>query len=166
MAQVIWIALAGFTAIWIADVSHEERVKTEAFDKAVSLSKDKGIVNLGATGAWIVSTTKRIARHPTIKVNVDIRTDDTPKFMRWDLENIPYPFRSKEFDVAFCAHILEHLENWDEALVEWQRIADNVIVVLPVPYLHGWFSPDHKQHFSHKDIEGMKAEYPEVEIYY
>ena len=160
----IIILLSIFGAVWLADVIHEENIKMQAFDEAVNLSKEKGIINMGATGNLLVATTREIAKHPAIRVNVDLKADNTPKFFPYNLEVTPYPWADKEFDVAFAAHILEHLDNWEGALREWIRIADYTIVVLPYPFLHGWFSPAHKQHFTFQNIEGIRGKYP-VKIY-
>ena len=163
MRSVVW-GLAIFGLVWVGDVVYEEKVKMSAFNRAVSFWEERGIINMGATGNWLVSTTRKIARHPAIEVNVDMRADSTPKFFYLNLEQTPYPWSDKQFDVAFCSHILEHLENWREALAEWVRIADHVIIVLPFPYLHGWFSPAHKQHFLGADIEEMRQ--LGVEVFY
>ena len=156
---------AGVVLVW--EIEHEDRLKREAFAKALSFIKPwgKGIVNFGATGTWTNGYTDEIARHPAVKINVDIRQDDIPNFLYWNLQNTPYPFEDKEFDVAFASHILEHLGNWKEVLGEWVRIADKVIIALPVPYLFGWFLPTHKQHFTYEDIENIKRENPSIEIY-
>ena len=153
-----------FVAIWFYNVLAEERIKVNAFKQALALNKDKGIVNFGATGSGIVWMTKEIARNPKVVVNVDIRADSTPNFVYCDLGQFPYPFADKQFDVAFCSHILEHLDNWRAALDEWRRVADHIIVVLPIPYLHGWFAPAHKQHFGDKEIEEMRK-LPNVFVY-
>lgn len=155
MRWYYWV-VAVVIGSWIVTILYEGKVKEEAFNYALTLQGYKGIANFGATGSGVRWACRKIAQSPAIKVNVDIKADDTPKFLHHNLEQMPYPFGDKEFNVAFCSHILEHLENWEGALNEWRRIADNVVLVLPYPYLHGWLSPDHKQHFTAGDVEKMR----------
>lgn len=160
----LYTILAVIGVSWLFTIFCEERIKGNAFKQAEALSKEKGIINFGATGAGISGLTKEIAQSPEIKVNVDVEADSIPNFTFQNLEQTPYPYEDKQFDVAFCSHILEHLENWEEAFAEWRRVADNTIIVLPIPYLHGWFSPMHRQHFTNKDISKMR-QYPNVFVY-
>mgnify|MGYP001602609251 CR=1 FL=1 len=128
--------------------------KSAAFAKAQSLTKEKGIVNLGAGPQGVFSYQISIA--PEVVANVDIASDGLPSFIEANLEQ-RLPFGDKQFDVAFASHVLEHLENWRLALGEMQRVADFTVIVLPHPLsIGGWIVPEHKQHFSFSDIKWMR----------
>lgn len=51
------------------------------------------------------------------------------KFICADFENLP--FESKEFDLAYSRHVVEHLEHPEKALKEMQRIAKKGIIMCP-----------------------------------
>ena len=54
-------------------------------------------------------------------------------------------YADKQFSVAYLSHIIEHLDDPDKAMLEAQRVADNVIALTPPPYsLLAWICPDHK----------------------
>jgi len=57
--------------------------------------------------------------------------------VKWDLNKTPYPFPDKSFDVVFCLHVLEHLENPFTALKEMKRITKKDIV-LELPNAYSW----------------------------
>jgi len=146
--------------------------KEKAFTMAKSLVKDKGIINLGA-GPYRTSFAQKVAYAPETAVNVDIikcnLADTTPcnmpNYIQLDLEQMPWPFNDKAFDVSFSSHSLEHIQNWEIAFNEMRRIADWTVIVLPNPLsLGGQLNPDHKQHFSFKDIELLRG-YGNVLVY-
>ena len=139
--------------------------KQEAFALAKSLTANKGILNAGA-GPHKAFFAQTIARSPEIALNIDLVPDGMPRFIQLDLEKTPYyQFQTKQFDVVFASHMLEHLENWQQCLNELLRIADWVILVLPHPFSLGQLSPAHKQHFGFKDIERLRK-IPNVLLYY
>ena len=78
-------------------------------------------------------------------VNVDVvdRSNCVKNFVLADAENL-YMFYDKQFSVAVLSHVLEHCENPDKALAEAQRVADEVIVLVPHWWnLGNWFCPEH-----------------------
>ena len=128
--------------------------KRRAIALALSLSSSKGIVNLGA-GCTRTGFAEAVCELPEVQYNVDLG-GDCPKCITANLEVAPLPFSTKQFDVAFASHVLEHLVNWQQALDEWTRIADHVVIVLPNPLsISGWVYYDHKQHFSMGDMAYM-----------
>ena len=147
------------------DAIYLVRVKRQAFDYAQSLAGYKGIINLGS-GHKRTYLARTVALMPDVMVNVDRTTNGVPGFVQYDLNDTPYPWPDKAFDVAYCSHTLEHLQNWESALSEMSRIADYVVLVLPSPIsptnlLH----PGHLQHFTHRDMARMEQQYPNVRVF-
>lgn len=60
--------------------------------------------------------------------------------LHWDLRETPFPFQSKEFQVATCIEVIEHLpkDSGTILLDELERIASRVIVTTPGI----WFEQD------------------------
>lgn len=149
-----------------ADVFHIVTTKEAAFEEAKRLSGGKGIVNIGA-GPHRTYGAQVIARDPEVLANIDIEPDGLPNFIQLDVESEPLPFADKQFGVAYCSHVLEHLDNWQFALNEASRVADYVVIVLPDPvYFSDWLPPEHKQHFSVDDIDAILQIYPNLVVYY
>ena len=148
------------------DLLHVTITKAAAFEYARQLNNGKGIINLGA-GPHRTYQAQVIAEAPEILANIDIVPDGIPRFLQLDIETAPLPFGDKQFGCALLSHVLEHLDNWQFALAEACRVADNVVVVLPHPgYFSGWLWPEHRQHFSRDDINEMAELYPNVVVYY
>lgn len=111
------------------------------------------------------STTCRVAPYVIYRKVKSVR--------RWDVKGLEvFNLRTTDetFSIPFlthnCSHILEHLDNWDFALGEAMRVADNVVIVLPHPLSPlGWLVPSHKQHFSFSDIREIER-LPNVKIFY
>lgn len=148
----------------------ESIVRINAFQKAKSLVVGKGIVNIGSTGNKINPLyffTAIVGHDSDVATNVDFRNHSGfPNFVEWNLED-PLPFTDKQFDAAFCSHTLEHVANWQQLLAEMDRVADNVIVVLPhFLLLTGYFHPDHKNHFLPHQIAAMEEQYPNLKVYW
>lgn len=147
------------------DLSHTARVKLEAFEYARRLVNGKGIINLGS-GMRRTPTAWAIAHSPEIVANVDITQNGTPRYVQWDLEQ-RLPFPDKSFDVAFGSHVLEHLENWQDALCEMFRVADNVVLVLPHPLSPaGLLHPGHRQHFTANDMAWLEEQCLNLRVFY
>ena len=148
------------------DFLHVTLTKDVAFEKARRLSRGRGIINLGA-GPHRTYQAQIIAAAPEILANIDIAPDGMPRFIQLDVERDPLPFSDKQFGCAFASHVLEHLDNWQFALDEMERVADYVVVVLPDPaYFSGWLAPEHRQYFSRDDIEALAQLYPNMVVYY
>lgn len=128
--------------------------KRRALERALILSGTKGILNLGS-GCDRTMFAREVCELPEVRWNID-KASDCPKCLAVDLES-RLPFGEQEFDAIFASHVLEHVENWQDALDEWVRVASNVIIVLPHPLsIFGWLHPDHKQHFGMEEIEAIR----------
>jgi len=159
-----FFSFAAACATW--DILHVVTTKEGAFEEAGRLSNGKGIINIGA-GPNRTFGAQVVARDPEVLANIDIDPDGLPNFIQLDVERDPLPFADKQFGVAYCSHVLEHLDNWQFCLDEMVRVADYVVIVLPDPvYFSGWLAPEHKQHFSTDDIDAILQLYPNVVVYY
>ena len=136
----------------------------KALEAAKQMDGGKGIINLGSTGKgdpWQMA----VQQLPQVRFNVD-RQNDQPKFLYADLEDGRLPLYDRQVSVAFASHVLEHLSNWEGALTEWNRVADNVVVVLPHPWsIVGRLAPDHKQFFSFGDVVEMQRRFPRTTVF-
>lgn len=148
------------------DFLHFTTTKAAAFEHAKLLSNGKGVINIGA-GPHRTYQAQLIAEQPDVLMNIDIALDGMPHLIQLDIEQETLPFTDKQFGCAFASHVLEHLDNWQFALAEMVRVANNVVVVLPHPAcFSGWLCPGHRQHFLRDDIEVIAQLYPNVVIYY
>jgi len=91
----------------------------------------------------------------------DLNPHWIPNFVRADVRFLP--FKSRCFDVVFCSHVLEHLEDPGEGLDELKRVSGNIVaVIVPFslkrildPFYHRrnygswlrWEKTHHKHHF-------------------
>lgn len=138
--------------------------KSRAIALARSLSANKGIINLGA-GCSRTGFSEAVCELPEVVFNVDLGCDCL-KCTTANLEEAPLPFSDKQFDVAFASHVLEHLEHWEQALNEWARIADHVVIVLPNPLaVIGWIDSNHKQHFSLADMQYIQTHWGNISVF-
>lgn len=63
------------------------------------------------------------------------------KYVRWDLNRYPYPFKDKEFDFVITGHIAEHLEDPSKFCLEIQRIGKRGYIETPSKFyeeIYGW----------------------------
>jgi len=102
------------------------------------------IVDVGC-GRGIIGALCRIYREPTRLVGVDgyqpsldfcERHKLYDQSVLWDLQKVPMPFHGKEFQVAVCVEVIEHLPRSEAAalLGELARIAKRVIVTTPTVF--------------------------------
>jgi ubiquinone/menaquinone biosynthesis C-methylase UbiE len=163
--KVIPLIGAGYFSIMVKNYFD---TRDKAFTLAKELSDSKGILNLGCgVNNYVTNSSEAFMLDPDIKANVDIAPDDgtIPDYYQIDLEAAQLPFENKQFAVSFASHCLEHIENWQNALMEWIRVADNTIIVLPHPWSIGQhFEPTHKRYVSTAWIEEVK-QFP-VEVFY
>src|SRR4030042_6716100 len=90
---------------------------------------------------WVADNLARTSEKPTINIGAkwsswgDVCVDINPTgtCIYADAEDLSQ-FADKTFSVALISHVLEHVEHPEVALAEAQRIADNVVVVLPSPF--------------------------------
>jgi len=89
---------------------------------------------------------------------VDIEEDAEPDVVH-DLDEFPYPFEEDEYDTCWLIHVIEHLENPDQALEEAKRIAsDRVIAIIPIGERN---DPNHERVYMPEDLD--KFDFDEVE---
>ena len=69
-----------------------------------------------------------------------------------DLNVFPWPSPDDEFDLIYCHHILEHLDDVVGTIEEIHRIARNgAVVEIRTPHfssLYSWQDPTHRHHFA------------------
>jgi len=58
---------------------------------------------------------------------------------------VKLPFPDKYFGAVIASHVLEHMENPQAAVAEWNRVADRVYVIVPKWWApHTWLHPGHR----------------------
>jgi len=69
-------------------------------------------------------------------VTLDIDPELKPDFVG-SIDNLNY-FQEREFDIAICSHVLEHLpfRYFEKSLSEIQRVAKNALIYLPIAGLN------------------------------
>jgi ubiquinone/menaquinone biosynthesis C-methylase UbiE len=103
--------------------------------------KADSIVDVGC-GRGIIGALVRIYRNPKRIVGIDAfrpyldfcrRHDFYDELYDYDLRQIPLPFIDKEFDVATCIEVIEHLPKISGIylLNELERIAKKIIITTP-----------------------------------
>jgi ubiquinone/menaquinone biosynthesis C-methylase UbiE len=74
-----------------------------------------------------------------------------------DLDVFPWPLKSNSFDLIFCRHILEHLNDVVKVMEEIHRVArPSAKVIIEVPHFShpdAFRDPTHKHYFSYFTIE-------------
>jgi ubiquinone/menaquinone biosynthesis C-methylase UbiE len=74
-----------------------------------------------------------------------------------DLDTLPWSLKSNSFDLIFCRHILEHLEDVVKVMEEIHRVAKpGAKVIIEVPHFShpdAFRDPTHKHFFSYFTIE-------------
>jgi len=70
----------------------------------------------------------------------------------WDLEKTPMPFEDNDFDMVYCSHVLEHIDNLYELLKDIYRILKpKGLFIINVPHFSHWGAfadPTHKRFFA------------------
>jgi len=120
----------------------------------------KSLIDLGCSKG-IIGALCRIYRKPTRLLGLDIyepylefckRFNFYDEYLHWNLKEFPLPFKTKEFDVATCIEVLEHLPKKSGAnlIRELDRIAKYIIISTPnMLYEQSEFDQNpHQQHIS------------------
>jgi len=77
-------------------------------------------------------------------VNLDIVPREVPHFFNGDIQKLSQ-FKDKQFGAVYASHVVEHVEDFDSALKELDRVAENVYVITPFPlWPSAWLCPSHK----------------------
>lgn len=86
-----------------------------------------------------------------------------------NLNVFPYPFDENEFDVMYCRHVLEHLDNLVLVMEELYRIGKpNAAIYIDVPYFSGidaYNDPTHKRFFTSRSFDYFTGEFRELDYY-
>lgn len=149
------LGLIGLTIIGIGAIKQYQEYKERhnSFEVARFLTNIEGkplLVIGGPYGSPVLGFINRILPslnlvHDCGDVCLDINSkscNPCNTFTQGDVRSIPYT--DKFFGVVYIAHVLEHLEtieNLKNALSELQRVADNVIIVIPIEFgqaTHFW----------------------------
>lgn len=98
------------------------------------------ILDLGS-GPWKYPGSISVDWNP--KVNPDVL---------WDLNKFPYPFNDNEFDLVYCSHVLEHLNEPVKVIEEIWRIlklyGKLILIVSHFSSRGAYSNPEHKHYFS------------------
>jgi len=101
----------------------------------------KSLVDIGC-GRGIIGPLCRIYREPTRLVGIDVYEPYLEfckhfkfydELVHWNLENLPLPFKDKEFEVVTCIEVIEHLSRdaGEKLMDEMERIGQRVIITTP-----------------------------------
>lgn len=102
------------------------------YKKYKSILDGKKIIDICADRGYLRQHLPDTSSYTNIGFGPDILKE-------WNLENIPYPFKDKQFDTVLCLDVLEHLENIHAAFDECLRLAkEYVIISLPNAYQDFW----------------------------
>lgn len=102
------------------------------YKKYRNILDGKKIIDIGADRGYLRQHLPDTSSYTNIGFGPDILKE-------WNLENIPYPFKDKQFDTVLCLDVLEHLENIHAAFDECLRLAkEHVIISLPNAYQNFW----------------------------
>jgi len=121
----------------------------------------KLLVDIGC-GRGIIGALCRIYREPERLVGLDVYEPylEFCKHFRFydelicqNLERLPLPFKDKEFDVATCIEVIEHVsrDNGEKLLDEIERIAKCAIITTPNCFFEQ-AEFDHNQHQKHRSF--------------
>ncbi|GAI37254.1 unnamed protein product, partial [marine sediment metagenome] len=102
--------------------------------KGAARKANKPLLNAGCGSAYTESS----------DVNLDIIPREVPNFVHGDIQDLSM-FKNKQFGAVYASHVLEHVEDPDAALREFNRVAENVFIITPFPLgPWAWLHPDHK----------------------
>jgi len=113
--------------------------KNIIFDEARRKADEVGLplVNYGC-GGWFTYA----IRHSDY--NLDIIPRNVQNFILVEADTARLPFDDKSV-VIYCSHVLEHTENPEHLMSEFERVSDYIYLVLPKPwFIQTWMNPDHK----------------------
>jgi len=106
-----------------------------AVSKILSLSP-ANVFEIGGARGYV---TKKLIANGIPAITMDcsehcFHTRATNEFLLWDIENIPYPFGDKQFDLVFSDSVLEHLhyESIDKVVKEITRVSRRSLHGVPI----------------------------------
>lgn len=87
----------------------------------------------------------------------------------FDLNIFPWPLPENEFDVIYCHHILEHLDDIVRTMEEIHRVGKpGAIVEVRTPHfssLYSWQDPTHRYHFALDSFDYFTEETRHTKFY-
>lgn len=151
-----------------------------------TISGDCKIIDVGCGEGFTVDLIHK--NFPNVSISgcdgaseaVEIARERIPD-IHFEVGNIySLPYGNKEFDIAICTEVLEHLEYPDQALFELRRIARKILITVPH---EPWFRignmlalhnlkrlgdpVDHIQHWTYNGFRAfIKSKLPGLQIYF
>lgn len=145
------LAAVTLGAFQLAVVIGERRARDMGFITARAAADAAGKPLLVVGGPYGTSRVRRLLQSPA-HGHGDVCMDISPlacgegHFVLGDVRDIPFP--DGMFGASFCSHVLEHLptvEACSRAVLELQRVADEVVVLVPSRWdLIAWAAPEHR----------------------
>lgn len=130
--------------------AEEEVYKRQVFEKARTVADQLGkpLLNYGCGPGWGLTAPFWRYAVENSDINADIYERPVPNFVKVEAccqVDARLPFEDKSV-VVFCSHVLEHVDNPDQLLKEFNRISDHVFIVVPHPLFPiTWLHPQHKR---------------------
>lgn len=126
----------------VSENLEREHVFEEA--RATANSMGKPLLNAGCGALTPIGGYPRAIYESD--VNLDAVPQKVPRFVLASIEEIPYP--TKYFGAAFCSHALEHVENYELAVLELHRVAYFVYIIVPESiWPSSWLHLGHRRVF-------------------
>lgn len=113
--------------IYFKDYDHKARWMSYYYQiNETKKLKPENILEIGMGNGTVTDYLRKRYKITTLDVEKELNPD-----VLADVRKMP--FKDKEFDVALCCEVLEHLpfEEFSKALGEIKRVAKNVIISLP-----------------------------------
>jgi len=87
-------------------------------------------------------------------------------YIKWNLEETPYPFPTKHFDKVYASHILEHLDNLFNVLDQLHLLLkDDGVLIIRVPHANlafNWSHPTHKRLYTSRSFSYLEKGTEEI----
>ena len=104
-------------------------------DKIMKLAQPKSVLDVGCAYGYVV---KHLIEKGIYAVGMDVsefaekmaQNHIPQNFVRHDMRETPYPFRTQEFDLVYCEGVLEHIEEEyiPRIMTEFARISAERII--------------------------------------
>lgn len=110
-------------------------LNVERVRKIIEIGNPKSVLDVGGAYGFIV---KRLLEKGIYAICMEVsKWAEAQKvipnnFVRYDMRETPWPFKDKEFDIAYCEGVLEHIEDAyiPEIMKEFERVAHKRILAL------------------------------------
>ena len=114
--------------------------------RATAVAREKPLLEVSHTGK---SLRKMLLGNAPSVGDEHVEIDDSTALL---------PYGDKEFGALIASHVLEHLEDPISALKEWERVADELFVIVPWWWTpHALFHPGHRWIFFGSAKTGMEG---------